>query len=144
MRAVAALNESSCRHTGGGVAAPLRTEEDDVVEIVPAGRPNRRSQTVIVLLVLFSVLIAFTSIRRSELVVKGHGVVSSTMSVQWVVFVAGAITAVEGAVALMMLRRRKAGAARRALYVSVVTGLVGLLGTILSVAALVLLRREQG
>lgn len=109
-----------------------------------ASHHSRGAQTILAVLVLFSLLVAFNSIHRGELGVSGHGIVSSTISVQWVVLVAGVVTAVEGAIAWRMLVRHKAGAARRALYVSTLTGLVGLLGAILSVVALVLLRREEG
>lgn len=104
---------------------------------------NRGTAAVAALLVLFSLFVALGSIQRSELGVSGHGLVGSEIHVQWVVLVAGIITAVEGAVALMMLLGHKVGAARRALYVSAFTGLVGLVGTALSLIALALLHRQE-
>lgn len=46
-------------------------------------------------------------------------------------------------VAFALLLRHRPGAARRALYVSAVSGIVGLLGAVLSIVALVMLRRDE-
>lgn len=127
------------------MAAPSGTPKGaGLVKVGSVSYVTRGTQAVMALLVLFSLVVACTSIHRSELGVSGRGIVSSSTSVQWVVLVAGFVTAIEGAVALMMLVRGKRAAARRALYVSAITGLVGLIGTVLSVIGLVLLRREEG
>jgi hypothetical protein len=112
-------------------------------ETQTAGPGRRGSEAVAALLVAFSLFIAFGSIQRGELGVSGHGIVASTTNIQWVVLIAGAITAIEGVVALVMLLRRKPQAARRALYVSAITGIVGIVGTVLSIVALLMLPRHE-
>lgn len=122
----------------------LRKDDAMASQHPVASRPrgDRLAMALAGLLVVVSVLVALHGVQRGGATIRGR-TESSTTSIQWVLLAGGTITAVEGVIVVVMLLRHNVAAARRALYVSALTGLIGLVGTAVSVCALMVLRGEE-